>query len=239
MFAWNWVKCPHLYRKLMFGNLHPIGKGWGQFTYTFVLDIALLCTLKPNPKPLWWCGELGNKLCQFLYILCILPQNIVFSDMAQCPSPNIKFLQISGDFMLFPAERFLMNWAQTLWRGEGIKNMNFVYFWTFHWISIMNDFHELVPHAFPLLHGGVVAKHEFYVKFFTFHVISSKKTFLTLTLTPHSWEWHFREHGFPVQIWTFHLIPNENFGFKLTLSMPNVTFNFMNGTDFLSNVLCH
>ena len=42
------VKCPDLYRKLMFGNLQ-IGKGWGFSLTFFVLDIALLYTLGLNP----------------------------------------------------------------------------------------------------------------------------------------------------------------------------------------------
>ena len=56
-FARNCVKCLSLHRKLMFGNLQ-IGKGREQLTYIFVLDIALLSALDPNP--LSFCGDVRN-----------------------------------------------------------------------------------------------------------------------------------------------------------------------------------
>ena len=37
MFVTNGVKCVDLYRKVMFDNLYPIGKDWGQLTNVFVL----------------------------------------------------------------------------------------------------------------------------------------------------------------------------------------------------------
>ena len=129
IFARNWVKCSDLQRKLMFGNL-PIGKGWGQFTKIFVSDIALFLHWTPTPKPLvvMW-GIRKTEFHVVLYSSYNFHKKIVFSDMDQCPSPG------GGGY-----QSFNFCGGLDICRCGRIENMRYVWFLTFHWISILNVF---------------------------------------------------------------------------------------------------
>ena len=131
-------KCLDMHRKLMFGHFQ-IGKCWEQFTNNFVFHCNILCTGPRSPNPLWWCGDLENiKFDAVLHISCNYHQTLIFSELAQCSSPwdgDCKTLNFCGvwPFHVILSKTFLVNGAQTLWRGGGTENINF----TFHWIPIM------------------------------------------------------------------------------------------------------
>ena len=74
----------------MFGNL-KIGKGWGQFTNIFVLEIRLFCDWTPNPTTFVVIWGIGN--CEFhraLYISFNFHQTFIFSAMDQCPPDGME-----------------------------------------------------------------------------------------------------------------------------------------------------
>ena len=77
----NWLKCPVLHRKLMFGKFE-IGKSWAQFTNIIVLDTELFCASDPNPQPFVVMWGVGKHLFHaVLYISCNFHQTFIFNDI--------------------------------------------------------------------------------------------------------------------------------------------------------------
>ena len=137
IFARHWVKCPDLHRKLMFNNLHPIGKGWRQFTKFLVFDIALFCELAPKPPTFvqTW-GICNHEFLVALYISCNIHKKMYFM-MWSNALPNIKFQWNCRHFVQFPAKNIVSELGSSpLWRWE-IRKHDFCVI-----LDILSHFHH-------------------------------------------------------------------------------------------------
>ena len=114
----------------------------------------------------------------------LFPLKIVFSDMAQYPSPwgggcQTLFLWCSLSFHAISHKIVLINWAQTPCGGWGINKDRF-----YVAMDIPLNFHcECFSYISPSILTTwsmelVFMKHEFYVLLWTFHAVPKKFNFL-------------------------------------------------------------